>query len=127
MSSCVQTQNIQIPTFTEVASSAIPSQSLPPKVLFTETPTPAKTLDPFAATFSAQFATSKARKAATRTAAYATLASRSAVCEGGYNFGFFAEDVLREIDFYKTNKGESWTVVKCLPEKSNLLSGHQEK
>lgn len=124
ISTCIQTKNVQVPTNTEKKPLALPSQTSTPKPFSTKTPTPTQTPDSYHATFSAQFITSKARTAATRTAAYATLTSRNAVCDEGYGFGFFAEDVLRGLDYYSTNSGESWTVIKCLPEKSNPSKGY---
>lgn len=101
-----------------------PSQTLPPTASSTKTPTPAPTINSSDATFSAQFITSKARTAATRTAAFSTLTSRNAICDDGYGFGSFAEDVLSGLDYYSTNDGERWTVVKCVPEKLSPLNGY---
>ena len=124
ISSCAQTQDRQIPTSTVMLPSAFPSQSSTPNASLTQTPTLTPTINSSDATFSAQFITSKARTVATRTAAFATLTSRNAVCDDGYGFGFFAEDVLRGLDYYSTNDGERWTVIKCVPEKLPQLKGY---
>ncbi len=124
VSSCVQTQNTQTPINTEMIPPALPSQTLPPTASSTKTPTLTPTINSCDATFSAQFITSKARTAATRTAAFSTLTSRNAICDDCYGFGFFAEDVLRGLDYYSTNDSERWTVVKCVPEKLPRLNGY---
>ena len=124
VSSCASIKNTQTPPVTKKTSPAISIPTSTPKTYSTRTPVPRPTLSSSEATFSAQFAYSKAKTAATRTAAYVTLVSRNAACEDGYDFGFFAEDVLSELNYYSTNDGESWTVVICVPEKLPRIKGY---
>jgi hypothetical protein len=122
---CSQTnKNVTLAVITKTLLLVLPSQTLTPKTSIINDLTPTHTLGPDDATLSAQFVTSKARTAATRTAAYATLASRNAVCDNGYRFIYFADDALRKLDYFPTNAGDNWTVIECLPEQSNSAKGY---
>src|ERR1700690_2001766 len=114
----------------EKPPSITPNETWTPEILLTNTPsaTPnalTATEKSWGATFSADFVTSKAKTAATRTAAYATLASRNAVCDDGFYMShmLYPEDILRT-GYLSTYNGEKWAVIPCLPDQANLATGY---
>jgi WD40 repeat protein len=129
--SCSETNtNTSFAKNNEIPPSITPSETQTPQPSQTSTPsaTPnalTATEKSWGATFSADFVTSKARTAATRTAAYATLAARDSVCDDGYRLSYVLqpEDIL-QAGYLSTNSGEKWTAIPCLPEKSNISSGY---
>ena len=120
----METALIEAGTSIAQTQTAIPTPAFTPTLTQkpTATPTFIKSYD---ATWDASFATSKARTAATRVSAKATLTSRQATCSEGYRLSPSPEDVVKTLDTLQSDT-DKWVVIVCLPAEDYSKAGYTQ-
>jgi len=78
--------------------------------------------DPADATDFVARQTEQAAEYATSSAIAATLTTRNATCEHGYDYPFN----YYPGELFTTNSGENWAVIECVPDETNSLNGYTE-